>query len=118
MIYHSCQIFIFFCLILSDAQISSIIDQTEIGVVKARASAYLSLPSTLSDAYYATEVLKSVGVTGFQCNCPAIENLAKQDVSILDAYYGASSASTCGCNVNLSAEMQNLAASGLEVINL
>ena len=110
-------ILIGFYLTVGGAQITDFIEQREIGDVKTKAMTAMLHPATVSDAYFATRILKSIKVAEYNCNCAAIEKLLGQATSSLAAYYGVSSAATCGCNLRPSQEVVEAAINGMKVFN-
>lgn len=111
-------ILIGFYLTVGGAQITDFIEQKEIGDVKMKAMTALLHPATVSDAYFATRILKSINVAEYNCNCAAIEKFLGQATSSLDAYYGVSTAATCGCNLRPSQEVVDAAINGIKVLNI
>jgi hypothetical protein len=110
-------ILIGFYLTVGVAQITDFIEQKEIGDVKTKAMTALLHPATVSDAYFATRILKSINVAEYNCNCAAIEEFLRQPTSSLAAYYGVSTAATCGCNLRPSQEVVDAAINGIQVFN-
>jgi hypothetical protein len=106
-----------FYLTVGVAQITDFIEQKEIGDVKTKAMTALLHPATVSDAYFATRILKSINAVEYNCNCAAIEKFLGQPTSSLAAYYGVSTAATCGCNLRPSEEVVHAAINGIQVSN-
>lgn len=108
-------ILIGFYLTVGVAQITDFIEPKEIGDVKTKAMTALLHPATVSDAYFATRILKSINVAEYNCNCAAIEKFLGQATSSLAAYYGVSTSATCGCNLRPAQATVDEAINGMKV---
>ena len=119
MVHHGCLIaaLVGFCMTFSHAQISEIISIQEIGNYKSLALTALSHPKTLSDTFYATQILKSVKASGFSCNCASIAKMISQATSNLVVYYGVMTSESCGCTAGVSEAIKTSAMSGLKVFS-
>lgn len=99
----------------SDSQITNSLSNGEIEQIKAKSLAILRNPVILSDLFSAIQILKAVQVTELPCNCEIIEKLLHQPSSVLDGYYGVSSAVSCGCAAQVTSDLVTEAANGLKV---
>lgn len=99
----------------SDSLITNSIGRGEIELIKARSFAAIRNPTSLSEAFYALQILKAAQVTEFPGNCEIIEKLLQQPSSILDAYYGVTSAASCGCSTQITSALAAESIIGLKV---
>ena len=104
-----------YCLSLTNAQISEHFEYQQMDALKLVARAALSQPSTLGDAYFASQILKSVDATGPKCNCAAIGEHFDRVQSNIDVYYGVESSLACGCAIDVPVNLKSAAINGLQV---
>ena len=104
-----------YCLSFGNAEISDFFGAREMEAIKLSATATLSHPATLGDAYFSAKILRSVDTAGYSCNCAAIDKLFNQASSNLDIYYGVASSQACSCNLEVSSNFKSDAINGLKV---
>ena len=99
----------------SDSLITNSIGRGEIEQMKERSFATLRNPRVLSETFFALQILNAAQVTEFPRNCDIIEKSLQQPSSILDAYYGVTSAAACGCRAQITSAIAAESIIGLKV---
>ena len=82
----------------TNAQISSSVLATELESTTSAAKAILKSPSSLRDAYYASQLLKSLDSKGISCNCGTLTAMVAGVKAPLDVFFGLSAGDVCGCS--------------------
>lgn len=100
----------------AQGQLSNVLGQSRISEAQAIAKAQLQTPSSLKAAYYSTQILQSLNINDYKCNCGKISALFSKEFRAIEIYHGIAAAKSCKCNdVKINDKQENEIKNGLKV---
>jgi hypothetical protein len=94
-------IFVFLVVLVAvNCQLSTYLSKLDLENIKLKARKALYSSSPLKDVFYASNLLKSLNISTFQCKCDSISKLFSRANNSFEIYYGYNSNELCQCGLD------------------